>query len=341
MKQTIAHSLTRLRGHLRRWQSSWLLSLKHTTKQIHATDIAPEYRGTTAPLPALLRARTLAQHLRLPTLKQTTAGTLNGENLSKRGRGLHFEETRMYQAGDDIRHIDWRVTARTGETHTKVFREEHERPVIFLIDLNANMHFGTQGCYKSVLAAHITAVLAFAAIHEGNPIGGLVLHNDIKRSQVQPKERGVLPLLKLISQACASMPSTPIDLAIALKSTQAMLKSGCLLVIISDFFELSSQSEKLLMQIAYQHPLWLLQTRDPVEVSPPAAGYYGVSDGHHFSSFNTAEPKQAQAYLQFCEARQTKIINMAKRLGVLHMPLYTHQAIKSQLIRLTKAMSQS
>jgi len=310
------------------------------------------FQGRTAPLVQLLRMEALAKQLQMPKLRRITSGTQTGENLAKRGRGVHFEETRLYQTGDDIRHIDWRVTARTGITHTKVFREEHERPVVFLIDLHPGMYFGTQGCYKSVLAAQSAAVLAFAAIHDGNPVGGMVLHQTLLRHAIHGKNQGALPLLHSLSLASETPtttkpnPSQPIDtnpgwisLEQGLHQVRAMLKAGTLLVIISDFFALSVQSETLLTHMAYRHPIWLLQTLDPIEVAPPVAGRYGISDGTTHIWLNLHDSKQHDAYLQFCTENQAKLTHTARRLGLLKTTLYTHQPLRTQLTALTQYLS--
>ena len=111
-----------------------------------------------------------------------------------RGRGMEFEEVRAYQPGDDIRNMDWRVTARTGRPHTKLFREERERPVLFLVDLGPSMAFGTRVAFKSVVAARAAALLAWAARDNGDRIGGIVFAGKRHR-ELRPaaRERGMLP----------------------------------------------------------------------------------------------------------------------------------------------------
>ncbi|MDD5114985.1 MAG: DUF58 domain-containing protein, partial [Methylobacter sp.] len=95
-----------------------------------------------------------------------------------KGRGMEFDETRLYQPGDDIRSIDWRVTARTGKTHTKLFREERERPVFIAVDDRAAMHFATRGVFKSVLAAKLAGLLAWTAQHHGDRMGGQIFSDN-------------------------------------------------------------------------------------------------------------------------------------------------------------------
>ena len=107
---------------------------------------------------------------------------MSGGYLSRqKGRGMEFDEARHYLPGDDIRAIDWRVTARTGKTHTKIYREERERPVFILCDLTASMQFGSQLLLKSVQAAHIAALLSWAAAARGDKVGALIFNDGMHR----------------------------------------------------------------------------------------------------------------------------------------------------------------
>src|SRR5690554_5148832 len=113
----------------------------------------------------------------------------SGALLSKfKGRGMEFDEFRHYQAGDDIRAIDWRVTARTGTPHTKLFREERERPVFVVVDLSHSMQFGTQLLFKSVQACHLAAVVAWLTVARGDRIGA-VIGSQAGHVEVKPQGR--------------------------------------------------------------------------------------------------------------------------------------------------------
>ena len=128
---------------------------------------------------------------------------LAGRHRSKlRGRGLDFDEVRKYVSGDDIRNIDWKVTARVGETHTKVFTEERERPVLLIIDQSPSMFFGSKRFLKSVIAAHTAALCAWRVLEVGDRIGGAVF-NDEKMDIVRPRrDRGnVQQLLSMMQNS--------------------------------------------------------------------------------------------------------------------------------------------
>jgi len=128
-------------------------------------------------------------------------GQMSGNYLSRnKGRGMEFDEVRHYQTGDDIRAIDWRVTARTGKTHTKLFREELERPVLIATDLSASMHFGSQLLFKSVQAAHLASLVAWHAKNRGDRLGGIVF-NQNEHLELKPRSRkeGVLHYLHALT----------------------------------------------------------------------------------------------------------------------------------------------
>jgi len=115
-----------------------------------------------------------------------------------KGRGMEYDESRLYQPGDDVRHLDWRVTARTGKPHTKLFREERERPVFLWVDCRAPMFFATRGRFKSVAAAQLAALLAWSAVHDGDRIGSVLFTEDTHR-EIKP-QRGKTGALRLFRE---------------------------------------------------------------------------------------------------------------------------------------------
>lgn len=127
--------------------------------------------GVIAELNELIDLRRYAQSIRYqPEGRAIRAGN----HLSKlRGRGMDFAEVRNYQAGDEIRHMEWRVTARTGRPHVKIYQEERERPVVILADFNPSMIFGTRVAFKSVVAARLAAMLVWTVIKQGDRVGGV------------------------------------------------------------------------------------------------------------------------------------------------------------------------
>lgn len=155
--------------------------------------------GVIAELNELINLRRYAQYARY---QPEGLAIRSGNHISKvRGRGMDFSEVRHYQAGDEIRHMEWRVTARTGRPHVKIYQEERERPVVILTDFNPSMIFGTRIAFKSVVAARLAALLAWTVIKQGDRVGG-VFFSATQHSEFTPKARdlSMLPMLAALSR---------------------------------------------------------------------------------------------------------------------------------------------
>jgi len=181
-----------------------ILSNKHQSKN-HNTDCeralaSIQSNGVDLSMPELLQYQSKTALINL-NAKKNIHGRQSGNYLSRsKGRGMEFDEVRHYQTGDDIRAIDWRVTARTGKTHTKLFREEIERPVLIATDLSSNMHFGSKLLLKSVQASHLAALVAWHAKERGDRLGGIVF-NQSQHKELKPRSRkeGVLHYLHALT----------------------------------------------------------------------------------------------------------------------------------------------
>ena len=192
-----------------------------------------------------------------------------------RGRGLEFGELRPYEAGDDIRFIDWNVTARTGRLHIKKFVEERELTVLFLVDLSGSSHFGTAERSKRGLASEICALLSFAALRTNDKIG-LVLFTDRIEKCVPPR-KGPRQALRIIRDVLYTQPEGKgTNLALALDFVHKILKRRTVIVLISDLFD--SGFEKLLAIVAGRHDVMVVTTNDPAEKVLPDAGLIWLQD---------------------------------------------------------------
>ncbi|NKB46587.1 MAG: DUF58 domain-containing protein, partial [Legionellales bacterium] len=150
----------------------------------------------TVSLTQLIQLRFAAQLIDLRAHKRVRSQLLGGHLSSLRGRGMEFDEVRAYQAGDDIRTMDWRVTARTNKPHIKLYHEERERPVLLLVDFRPAMFFGTRVTFKSVIAAKVAALLGWAAIANGDRLGGVVFSGkDHVELRPRTRQHGTSPFL--------------------------------------------------------------------------------------------------------------------------------------------------
>jgi uncharacterized protein (DUF58 family) len=195
-------------------------------------------------LEELLVLRGAARGLSLRAHGPAQALLLGSHRSAHRGRGLEFEEVRLYAAGDDPRSIDWRVTARRGRVHTKLYREERERPVWLLVDLDAGMFFGSRAQLKSMVAVRAAALLAWVASSAGDRIGAvLVSTGEIRVLPPRSREAGVLPLLNSLIELQPRSPaaSAPERLQGGLMALAPLVHPDSLVLALSDFAGLIDQ----------------------------------------------------------------------------------------------------
>lgn len=246
--------------------------------------------GIAVSLAELLALRGEAHRLNLVPRGKVLA-TRSGGHLSRfRGRGMEFDESRVYQAGDDVRNMDWRVTARAGTPHVKLFREERERPVWLLVDRGPSMRFGTRVAFKAVIAARAAALLAWAAVDQGDRVGGLVF-DETHRFEQRPvaRIRGLLPLLQALAQdPIPGMVGGYPDLTEAAEHLQHLVRAGSLVFLLSDFAGVNRERSAWLAQLGSGCELVLVHLYDPLEIAAPPVGLYPVSDGTRRGVLSTA-----------------------------------------------------
>lgn len=192
-----------------------------------------------------------------------------------KGRGMQFDEVREYMPGDEIRTIDWNVTARTGRPFIKRFVEEREMTVLFAVDLSASGEFGTVSKLKNELAAEFCAVLAFAAAKNNDKVGLLIFTDQVET--YVPPLKGRRQVLRVIREILYAKPQSPrTDLARALEYVNHVLTRRAILFVISDF--LTGGYAKPLQVAARRHDVVCLRVEDPREVTVPAAGLFELED---------------------------------------------------------------
>lgn len=299
--------------------------------------------GAIVTLQDLLLQRYAARTIEYATQKRSVAG-ISGLHLSKmRGRGIDFEEFRPYQAGDDIRTIDWRVTARIGKPFTKVFREERERPVLVAIDQSSSMFFGSKTAFKSVVAAQAAAIFAWLAIDNGDRVGGLV-YGDNEFALVRPKRsrRSALHLLNQIQQYNTQLavnatqtqtgpPPESGDLATALGRIRRITKPGSTLYIISDFSTLNEAGFQYLSQISRHNNVVCCFVYDPLEENLPLPGYYSITDGREKGTLNTYSKQVRDSYSNVFQQRLDALQGELNKLQIPLLTLRTDEAVVERI----------
>ena len=256
------------------------------------------------------------------------AARQSGNYLSRfKGRGMEFDEARPYQPGDDVRTLDWRVTARTGKPHTKLFREERERAVLTWVDMRPTMFFATRGAFKSVIAARAAALLAWSANQQGDRLGGLVFNAD-NHHELRPKrgKSAVLQLLQQLSTAShwhSQHNEQEPDANNALARLRRVAKPGSLIFLISDFRNLGPQAESHLAQLSRHNDVVLLHIHDPLEQALPEQGQYRVAWGQRNSLFSAGNKAAQNSYQQQFEQHCQQLQQLSRFPGVHYLSCST------------------
>lgn len=284
----------------------------------------------------LIALQRSAEHVALINRKAMQTARSGGYLSHIRGRGMDFEETRGYQPGDDIRFMDWRVMARSGRAHTKLFREERERPVFIVLDQSISMRFGSRVTFKSVIAAQAAAILAWAAVHQGDRVGGLVFH-DTAFQAIKPRSRkqGILPLMRQIERMNNETPQ--LVSFQQLEQVTAQLRRIChpggLVFIISDFAGMNPTVERHLRGIAEHCEIIGCFVKDPLEEEPPLPGGYQVTNGQQKLIFDTRSDVFCEKYRQQFTFRHEDIKSLLARQRVPLISLSTQDDVPMVLYR--------
>ena len=249
-----------------------------------------------------------------------------------KGQGVEFEEVRQYQPGDDIRTIDWNVTARMGEPFVKRYREERELTVMLLVDASASSLFGTAGKMKGELAVELSALLAFSAIKNNDRVG-LVLFTGQVEKFIPPK-KGKKHVLRLIRELLTFEPAGgSTDIRNALDFVNRILTRKSVVFLISDF--LSSGYEDSLRMTNEKHDLVTLSITDPREVEMPPIGFLELEDAEtgEVILIDTFSAGIRRGFSETAARETDRLVRELKRLHVDHVPIRTDQDYVDPLVR--------
>jgi uncharacterized protein (DUF58 family) len=255
---------------------------------------------------------------------------LSGQYISKvKGRDMEFDEVRLYAPGDDVRCLDWRVTARTGKVHTKLYREERERPIFLATDYRSTMFFATRGVFKSVLAAKLAALIAWSGTHHADRVGGQIF-TDRDTLEFKPRrgKSGILHLLKHLADFSSILRETrsldgrvvdrdrgvvPADesLGSALERLDRHVRPGNLIFLLSDFRGLNSQTESSLLRLSRHCDVVPILIYDSLERQLPERGNYRITNGEKRITLELSDDRYRAEYLERFQQRQQRLRRLA------------------------------
>ena len=272
-------------------------------------------------LPDLVSLKEQAESLSLPTNQNYSLTGFGDKKSPFRSRGLDFQEVRVYQPGDDIRQIDWRVTAKYGKPFTKLYTEEKEQQIYLICDLRPEMQFASQGHFKSVMAGRLTVLSAFMALKKKNRLAYTIFGQ--KRISSLPNiasEDLVAPLLHELTQEPSER--SEISFSEILSHLGSVLKTGASLILFSDFHDIKEQDLKYLGQLAQKNTITFVHLYDEMERQLPKATL-PYSDGENTFVLE-GKSSQIQKAFSFSWDKQTDLVRQAvQKYGLGYLPLAT------------------
>ncbi len=253
-----------------------------------------------------------------------------------KGQGMEFDEVRAYQPGDDIRTIDWNVTARTGDPYVKRYVEEREITVFFLVDLSASGSFGSKEKLKNEIAAEFCALLAFSAIKNNDKVGLIVFTDTIEL--FIPPAKGTSHVLRLIRELLFFEPGqirkkTGTDIASGLDYLGRVLHKRGVVFLVSDF--LDQDFEKPLRVLARKHDLIAVTVSDPRELALPDVGLLEIQDAETGETFviDAGSKTVRSRYARLAEEKNKKLSDLFQSTGVDHIQLFTDRDYVLDLVK--------
>jgi len=232
---------------------------------------------------------------------------------STRSHGMDYAESRRYSPGDDVRRIDWRVTARTGKPHTKLYQAERGNDLYVIVDQRAPMRFGTRAAFKSVLAAEIAALAGWAAAEAGDRFGALVAGASGALVRAGAAE-GAAPALCVALAAGGETQDAPLDALAARAAADAAL--GTRFLVVSDFADPEGVVEDALKLLRARGDVVLVWVYDPLEVRLPPPARYPLTDGAAALVLDTASAAVRAAHARDVAARRERLARLATRPGM-------------------------
>ena len=289
---------------------------------------------------------TLAELVALRAIAQRRTAARKGRHnvtgpaqSSVRGRGMEYAESREYVAGDDVRHIDWRLTARSGRTHTKLFQAERERLTLIVADTSPTLYFGTRVRFKSVQAARAAAVAVWAAVRDGDRVA--ILRGSSKEAPVSPASgaRGALRVLDALVRWYSQPPADDAGLGVALDHALRLLRPGSRLIVLADPRSIAALPESRWPALAAHHEVVVLLLTDALESAPPEA-LLPFALGDHRVELDLANATQRKRWQQEFTGPVEKALEMLPRRGVRVFSLQGDAASESWLPLLGRSQSQ-
>lgn len=250
---------------------------------------------------------------------------------------MEYEESRAYVAGDDVRTMDWRVMARTGEAHTKIYAEEKERRFLLAIDLSTSMYFGTRYAFKSWAAAQVAAHIGWLASFAGDRIGGLIAapdsHHEVRPGRDRSGLLGVFHHLADASRTELPPANRPGRLNFLLRELQRVVKPGSIIALISDFIGIDEASLEVISALAKHNDINVFWIYDQSETRAWARGYYPVVIDRQQQSIELDGSNRDDWLLQCQRQHRARIDALGSSVNQPVIPICCNREVGSQILQ--------
>jgi len=274
----------------------------------------------------LVQQRRYAYHWQNSNLNKFTSQNVGDVKSIFKGRGIEFEEIRAYEFGDDVRDIDWRVTARKQKPYTKIYAEEKDREIYVLLDVSPQMLFGTKKELKSVTAAKTAARIAWWCMNNKDRFGCVINDgNEAMLFKAQNSQANLSMIFKKISNVSknilnASNNSTKsIRLKQSISLLEHVIRYKAIVFVISDFADFSDETKKMLVMLGKKARVTCVNVFDMIEKCPPVAGEYMVQQGNQKLVFSSRESVFRQEYIKYFEEKHKKVKDFCHKFSMKYL----------------------
>ena len=271
--------------------------------------------------------------------RQPIHSILAGQHASRlRGRGLNFEELRRYLPGDDIRNMDWKVTARTRKPHVRIYTEERDRPALLVVDQRLSMFFGSRRAMKSVVAAEAAALGAWRIFHVGDRVGAIVFddHDIVEIAPHRSRERVMQILQSVVKKNHALRADTDLTpnaamLNRVLERALRTAKHDYLVCLVTDAFGADAESERLVTLLSEHNDVMTAFIFDPLEAELPDAGRLVMAEGADQLEVNTSDTGLRRRFRDDFDQRLAHIQELSRKRSIPVLPIQTGEGVAEQV----------
>jgi len=301
---------------------------------------AEKIPGVTVDVADLINVRSRLAGLSLKRIRHRTSRSSGLRETRVRGRGMEYEESRAYIAGDDVRTMDWRVMARTGEPHTKVFTEEKERSVMLVVDLSSSMFFGTRFGFKSYTAAQTAAHIGWLVVQAGDRLGGLIASSSA-HYEIRPKKSSsnLMQIFHHLEHECnidLPVANEPSQLNFMLAELRRVVKPGTIIVMVSDLLGINGETPALMSSLARNNDLMAFWVHDRTETHLWPQGRYELLANENQISLDLRADSASKWLTDEQQSHKSTIEQLANQFKMWMSPVSCNEAVTPQLLKYLK-----